>query len=102
MWRLIFGAHAVQTRADALQMGAPTSYSYLPAALEGLYRTGVIVAPPEPGDLLFAWSAVHGAAALRVGNVAAARGEVEQVAAEVVQRILRGIGATAPPPRVGR
>ncbi len=53
MWRLIFGTHAAQTRADALQGGAPTSYSYLPAALQGLYGTGVIVAPPEPGDLLF-------------------------------------------------
>ncbi len=55
MWRLIFGTYAVQTRADALQSGAPTAYSYLPAALQGLYRTGVIAAPPEPGDLLFAW-----------------------------------------------
>jgi AcrR family transcriptional regulator len=93
MWRLIFGAPAVQTRAKALQTNAPTSYSYLPAALLGLYRTGVIAAPPAPGDLLFTWSTVHGAAALRVGNVAAAQGEVEQVGAEVVQRILRGIGA---------
>jgi AcrR family transcriptional regulator len=96
MWRLIFGAYAVQTRANALQTGAPTSYSYLPAALQGLYRTGVIVAPPAPGDLLFTWSTVHGAAALRVGNVAAALGEVEHVGAEVVQRILRGIGANGP------
>jgi AcrR family transcriptional regulator len=93
MWRLIFGAYAVQTRANALQSGAPTSYSYLPAALQGLYTTGVIAAPPAPGDLLFTWSTVHGAAALRVGNVAAAQGEVEHVGAEVVQRILRGIGA---------
>ena len=99
MWRLIFGAHAAQTRADALQMGAPTSYSYLPAALQGLYRTGVMVAPPEPGDLLFTWSAVHGAAALRVGNVAAAQGEVEQVGADMVHRVLRGLGATGLPPR---
>jgi AcrR family transcriptional regulator len=93
MWRLIFGAYAVQTRANALQTGAPTSYSYLPAALQGLYRTGVIAAPPAPGDLLFTWSTVHGAAALRVGNVAAAQGEVEHVGAEVMQRVLRGIGA---------
>lgn len=93
MWRLIFGAYAMQTRAKALQSGAPTSYSYLPAALQGLYTTGVIIAPPAPGDLLFTWSTVHGAAALRVGNVAAAMGEVEQVGGEVVQRILRGIGA---------
>jgi AcrR family transcriptional regulator len=61
MWRLIFGAYAVQARANALQTGAPTSYSYLPAALQGLYRTGVIVAPPAPGDLLFTWSTIHGA-----------------------------------------
>src|SRR5216683_4323414 len=71
MWRLIFGAYAVQTRANALQTGAPTSYSYLPAALQGLYRTGVIVEQP-------------------------AQGEVEHVGAEVVQRILRGIGADGP------
>ncbi len=96
LWRLIFGVHAAQTRADALRTGAPTSYSYLPAALHGLYTTGVLPAPPEPSDVLFTWSAVHGAAALRVGNVAAAQGAVEQVGAEVVQRILRGIGATLP------
>lgn len=98
MWRLIFGVHAVQTRANALQKSEPTSYSYLPAALQGLYRTGVIAAPPAPGDLLFTWSTVHGAAALRVGDVAAAQGEVEHVGAEVVQRILRGIGAIIPSP----
>jgi AcrR family transcriptional regulator len=93
MWRLIFGAYAVQARANALQTGAPTSYSYLPAALQGLYTAGVIAAPPAPGDLLFTWSTVHGAAALRVGSVAAAQGEVERVGAEMVERILRGIGA---------
>jgi AcrR family transcriptional regulator len=98
MWRLIFGAYAAQTRADALQRGTPTSYSYLPAALQGLYTTGVIAAPPVAGDLLFTWSTVHGAAALRVGNVAAAQGEVEKVGADVVQRILRGIGARLLPP----
>jgi AcrR family transcriptional regulator len=95
MWRLIFGAYAVQTRANALQSGAPTAYSYLPAALQGLYTTGVIAAPPAPADILFTWSTVHGAAALRVGSVAAAQGAVEQVSAELVQRILRGIGAQA-------
>lgn len=97
MWRLIFGVHAMQTRANALQKSEPTSYSYLPAALQGLYTTGVIVAPPVLGDILFTWSTVHGTAALRVGNVAPALGEVEQVGAEVVQRILRGIGAIIPP-----
>lgn len=95
MWRLIFGTYAVQTRANALQTGKPTSYSYLPAALQGLHETGVMALPPSPGDLLFTWSTVHGAAALRVGNVAPAQGEVEHVGAEVVQRILRGIGASA-------
>ncbi len=96
LWRLIFGVHAAQTRADALRTGAPTSYSYLPAALQGLYTTGVLPAPPAPSDTLFTWSAVHGAAALRVGDVAAAQGTVEQVGAEVAQRILRGIGAIFP------
>ena len=98
MWRLIFGTYAAQARADALQRGTPTSYSYLPAALQGLYTTGAIAAPPEAGDLLFTWSTVHGAAALRVGNVAAAQGEVEKVGADVVRRILRGIGARPLPP----
>ncbi|MHA6204687.1 TetR/AcrR family transcriptional regulator [Dyella soli] len=93
MWRLIFGTHAVQARAEALRTGKPTSYSYLPAALQGLHEAGLMVAPPSPGDLLFTWSTVHGAAALRVGNVAPAQGEVERVGAEIVQRILRGIGA---------
>jgi AcrR family transcriptional regulator len=94
MWRLIFGVYAVQTRANALQSGQPTSYSYLPAALQGLYTSGVIAAPPALGDLLFTWSTVHGAAALRVGGVAPAQGDVEQVGAEVMQRVLRGIGAS--------
>lgn len=93
MWRLIFGVHAEQTRANALQKSEPTSYSYLPAALQGLHGTGVIPAPPALGDILFTWSTVHGTAALRIGKVAAAQGEVEHVGAEVVQRILRGIGA---------
>lgn len=93
MWRLIFGTYAVQTRADALQTGKPTSYSYLPAALEGLHQTGLMVAPPSPEDLLFTWSTVHGAAALRVGNVAPAQGDVEHVGAGIVLRILRGISA---------
>lgn len=100
LWRLIFGTHAAQIRADALQSGEPTSYWYLPAALQGLYSTGVIPAPPEAGDVLFTWSAIHGAAALRVGNVAAAQGEVVQVGEGVVQRILRGIGA--PPAALSR
>ena len=98
MWRLIFGTYAVQTRANALQTGRPTSYSYLPAALQGLHETGVMALPPSPGDLLFTWSTVHGAAALRVGNVAPAQGEVERIGAEVVQRILRGIGASLEQP----
>lgn len=93
MWRLIFGVHAVQTRANALQSNQPTSYSYLPAALMGLHTSGVIAAPPVLGDILFTWSTVHGASALRVGNVAVALGDVEQVGGEVVQRILRGLGA---------
>lgn len=93
MWRLIFGTYAIQARSNALQTGAPTAYSYLPAALQGLYATGVIAAPPALGDLLFAWSAVQGASALRVGNVAPAQGDVDKVGAEIAWRILRGIGA---------
>jgi AcrR family transcriptional regulator len=94
LWRLIFGVHAAQARANALQAETPTSYSYLPAALQGLYRTGVIAAPPDAGDVLFTWSTVHGAASLRVGNVAPAQGNLEQVGAEVMRRVLRGLGVT--------
>jgi AcrR family transcriptional regulator len=97
MWRLMFGTQAAQIRADASPTDLPTSYAYLPAALQGLYSTGVIPAPPEAGDILFTWSAIHGAAALRIGNVATAQGEVVQVGFGVVQRILRGIGAVILP-----
>jgi AcrR family transcriptional regulator len=93
MWRLMFGTQAAQIRADASPTDLPTSYAYLPAALQGLYGTGVIPAPPEAADVLFTWSAIHGAAAMRIGNVATAQGEVVQVGFGVVQRILRGIGA---------
>ena len=97
MWRLMFGTQAAQVRADAAPTDLPTSYAYLPAALQGLYGTGVIPAPPEAADVLFTWSAIHGAAALRIGNVASAQGEVVQVGLGVVQRILRGVGAHIPP-----
>jgi AcrR family transcriptional regulator len=93
MWRLMFGTQAALVRADASPTDLPTSYAYLPAALQGLYGTGVIPAPPGAADVLFTWSAIHGAAALRIGNVATAQGEVVQVGIGVVQRILRGIGA---------
>lgn len=94
LWRLIFGVHAARARASALRAETPTSYSYLPAALNGLHRTGVIAAPPDAADVLFTWSTVHGAAALRVGNVAPAQGEAEQVGIDVMRRVLRGLGAT--------
>ena len=98
MWRLMFGTQAAQIRADAAPADLPSSYTYLPAALYGLYSAGVLPAPPEAADVLFTWSAIHGAAALRIGNVASAQGEVAQVGFEVVQRILRGIGAVVLPP----
>jgi len=76
-----------------LQTGAPTSYFISARAFTRTVQNRRHREQPAPGDLLFTWSTVHGAAALRVGNVAAAQGEVEHVGAEVVQRILRGIGA---------
>jgi len=97
MWRLIFGVHAERARAEALQRGTPTAYSYLPAMLQGLHTTGVTAAPPALGDILFTWSTVQGAAALRVGNVAPAQGEVEQVGTELARRILRGLGGKPMP-----
>jgi AcrR family transcriptional regulator len=96
MWRLMFGKQAAQTRADVLPADFSTSYAYLPAALQGLHSAGVIPAPPVAADVLFTWSAIHGAAALRIGNVASAQGEVTRVGADVIQRILRGIGCAIP------
>lgn len=88
----MFGKQAAQTRADVLPANFSTSYAYLPAALQGLHSAGVMPAPPLAADVLFTWSAIHGAAALRIGNVASAQGPVTRVGADVVQRILRGIG----------
>jgi AcrR family transcriptional regulator len=99
MWRLMFGTQAAQIRTDASPTDLPNSYAYLPAALQGLYGTGVLPAPPEAADVLFTWSAIHGAAALRIGNVASAQGEAMRMGADVVQRILRGIGCVILPQR---
>ncbi len=98
MWRLMFGTQAAQTRTDALPGIVSTAYAYLPAALQGLYSTGAIPVSPGADDVLFTWSAIHGAASLRIGNVATAQGEVMQVGHGVVQRILRGLGAVILPP----
>ena len=92
LWRLMFGVHAAQYRAAATASGQPSSYDHLPAALLGLKTCGLIPEEPQAADVLFAWSAIHGLAALRLGQVPAARGPVGSVAQDMVQRLVRGLG----------
>ena len=92
LWRLMFGVHAAHYRAAATASGQPSSYDHLPAALLGLKTCGLIPEEPQAADVLFAWSAIHGLAALRLGQVPAARGPVRSVAQDMVQRLVRGLG----------
>lgn len=92
LWRLMFGIHAAGYRSGAVPDGRTATYAYLPAALQDLYRTGVIAEPPGERDALFAWSAIHGLATLRAGAVTAARGPAGDLAQEIVTRILKALG----------
>lgn len=94
LWRLMFGVNAAGYRSAAVPDGRTATYSYLPLALQDLHRNGVVAAPPSEQDALFAWSAIHGLATLRAGAVKAARGPAEEVAASVVTRIIKALGAT--------
>ncbi|MCA3561273.1 MAG: TetR/AcrR family transcriptional regulator [Aestuariivirga sp.] len=96
LWRLMFGVNAVGYRSAAVPDGRTATYNYLPLALQDLHRTGVIAAPPSERDALFAWSAIHGLATLRAGAVTAACGPAEEVAASLVKRIFRALGAAEP------
>lgn len=91
LWRLIFGAQGAAYRALSTVLDRRNSYDYLPAALLGLHRTGVVPHPPSERDALFAWSAVHGAASLRLGRVPGALMPLDELAREVTTRIVRSL-----------
>lgn len=91
LWRLIFGAQGAAYRASVSLLNRRNSYDYLPAALLGLHRTGVVPNPPTERDALFAWSAVHGAASLRVGRVPGALMPLDDLAREVATRIVQSL-----------
>ena len=88
LWRLIFGAQAEAYRQTIDSEIDPDSYEYLPAALLGLYLTGVVPTLPSERDALFAWSAVHGAATLRSGRVPGALISIPELAHEVAERVI--------------
>lgn len=91
LWRLIFGAQGAAYRALSSVLDRRNSYDYLPAALLGLHRTGVVPHPPSERDALFAWSAVHGAASLRLGRVPGALMPLEDLAQEVTSRVVQSL-----------
>lgn len=104
LWCLIFGAQASAYRALAAPLDRRNSYDYLPAALLGLHRTGLVPHPPTERDALFAWSAVHGAASLRAGRVPGALMPLDDLAREVATRVVQSLRAApcgalpSPPP----
>jgi len=91
LWRLMFGAQAEVYRNTAHPDGEPNSYEYLPAALVGLYRQGVITKFPDEQAALFAWSAVHGAATLRSGRVPGALISIAELAELVALRVIQAL-----------
>ena len=91
LWRLIFGAQGAAYRALSAVLDRRNSYDYLPAALLGLHRTGVVPVAPTERDALFAWSAVHGAASLRAGRVPGALMPLEELARELTSRIVQSL-----------
>ena len=91
LWRLIFGAQGAAYRALTDLLDRRNSYDYLPAALLGLHRTGVVPHPPTERDALFAWSAVHGAASLRAGRVPGALMPLDDLACEVATRVVHSL-----------
>jgi AcrR family transcriptional regulator len=91
LWRLMFGAQGEVYRAAPNPRGRTSSYEYLPAALLGLHRTGVIDAPPSELDALFAWSAIHGVATLRSGRIPAALAPIRELSSEISLRIVRAL-----------
>ena len=91
LWRLIFGPQGAAYRALVDLLDRSSSYDYLPAALLGLHRTGVVPHAPTERDALFAWSAVHGAASLRAGRVPGALMPLDELAREVAMRVVQSL-----------
>lgn len=91
LWRLIFSAQAEPLRGITPPEGCGGSYQYLPAALLGLYQTGIIPRQPNERDALFAWSAIHGAATLRAGLVPGALMPLTELATEVAERVIKSL-----------
>ena len=98
LWRLMFGAQGAAYRATAAPRERRHSHDYLPASLMGLHRTGVVATPPDARDALFAWSAIHGAAALRGGRVPGAQLPLDELAREVAIRVERSMRPPPGPP----
>ncbi|MCE2909102.1 MAG: TetR/AcrR family transcriptional regulator [Burkholderiaceae bacterium] len=97
LWRLMFGAQAAEYRSTAAPRARRHGQDYLLAALAGLHRAGVAPAPPDERDALFAWSAIHGAAALRGGRVPGAMLPLDELACEVARRVVRSMRLPAGP-----
>ena len=97
LWRLMFGAQGAAYRATADPRQRRNSYDYLPAALLGLHRAAVVPHPPDQGDALFAWSAIHGAAALRSGRVPEALGPLDDLADQVATRVIQSLWPAGAP-----
>lgn len=91
LWRLLFGTHGARYRATGRPNGRPDTYSYLTVALDGLYHTGTIARATDARDEFFAWSAIHGAAALRNGHTSSALAPVAQLAREIALRVIRSM-----------
>jgi AcrR family transcriptional regulator len=91
LWRLMFSTLASAYRTGRLAEGRPSAFEYLPAALLGLHRTAVLSSAPSESDLLFAWGAIHGVAALRAGAIPLAQGTTPQLARDVVARVIAGL-----------
>jgi AcrR family transcriptional regulator len=92
LWRLMFGSQAASFR-DAVKEG-PTSHDYLHVALSGLHQHRLIQRSPSADDLLFAWSTMHGATALRVGRVTAASGDTTNLVDGLVKRVIAGLSGS--------
>jgi hypothetical protein len=57
----------------------------------GLYRTGVIQSKPNEQDTLFAWSTVHGLAALRIGLVPNTLTSITDLSKLIAERVIRSL-----------
>lgn len=93
LWRLMFGTLGGAYRTSPPQGGRQSTFDYLPAAILGLYRTGVLASPPKQDDVLFSWSTIHGLAGLRAGGIPLAQGPAERIASEAVDRVIAALSA---------